>query len=284
MTVREKEHKTCANCNETKPKKQFHRVLTLAQSRSMLQRPQLTKPHTLISSLCKDCQALMRRNKTKKPLTASEIQKKINTGDMHPTIGQVRIKRKTEQANAKRAIGQKLRWQQAKMKAVDAHLENIRTEVASFRGRYYAYKSHLNNYYEQILPVQHALLEQHRQNYEDAKQAYKEEIKPRYPRPTDQPHLLVDFLDLKLTDFFTPQTEAKVELQHTTGMYHNSYDMSGCLVTSRNDKWWRVLEDRGSDLLVTEPNDPEARPKLMKKRSITGVQHQQQYKQNEGEA
>lgn len=263
--------KTCTSCRQTKPTKQFHRVLTLAQSRAMLQRPQLTRPHTLISSLCKDCQKILKRNKTKKPLTAGEIQKKISTGDMHPIIGEQRIKRKTVQATAKKAIGQKLRWQQERMKRVSEHLEKIRTEVAGFRARYYAYKSHLNNNYTQIISAQHALLEQHRQNYEEAKAVYHDEIKPRIPRPTDPEDMHNAFLKLRLTDYFTPRADAKIELQHTTGMYHSTYDMSDCLVTTKNDKWWRVVQDRGTELLVIEPDATRARPRVLQKSSITGV-------------
>lgn len=273
--------KTCTVCKESKPRKQFKRTLTLAQSRAMLQRPQLSKPHTLISALCKDCQNQLKRNKAKKPYIASEIRKKIEQGVIHPTIGEQRIKRKMEEANGKKALGQKLRWQKAKMVQVDAHLEAIRTEVAGYRGRYYAYKSHLNANYEQIIPTQHALLEQHRQNYEDAKDAYKENIKPRYPRPTDPPHVFVDFLTLRLEKYFTPQTDAKVELKHTSGIYLPDYDMSNALVTTRNDKWWLVLEDRGVELLVVEPSKPEARPRTLQKQSITGVHHQTTT--NEGE-
>jgi hypothetical protein len=247
----------------------------------MLQRPQLTKPHTLISALCKDCQHQLKRNKAKKPYIASEIRKKIEQGVIHPAIGEERIKRKMEEANGKKSLGQKLRWQKERMKKIDEHLEAIRTEVAGYRGRYYAYKSHLNTHYTQIIPTQHALLEQHRQNYEDAKKAYKESIKPRYPRPTDPPHMFVDFLTINLTDYFTPQTQAKIELRHTTGIYHPDYDMSNALVTTSNDKWWQVVEDRGVELLVVEPNKTSKRPRTLQKRSVTGIHHQTTT--NEGE-
>lgn len=270
MTVREKE---CKTCGQTKPINQFRRTLSLAQSRALLQRPQLTKPHTLISALCKDCQAQMRRNKTKKPYTASEIAKKIESGDIHPTVGEQRIKRKTSIANAKRAIGQKLRWQAQRMKPIEEHLERIRTEIASYRGRYYAYKLHLQKNYEQIIQAQHDLLEQHRRNYEEAKLAYREEIKPRIPRATDHQDLFTMFLNIRLSHYFTPHTHAKVVMNPAMGMFATSYDMSNCLVTTRNDKWWRVIEDKGLTLLVVEADRAKANPRknVLQKSSITGV-------------
>lgn len=213
----------------------------------------------------------MKRNKSKKPYTASEIARKIETGDMHPVIGEQRIKKKVAQANAKRAIGQKIRWQTQRMKPIEEHLERIRTEVSGYRGRYYAYKSHLSRNYEQIIQAQHDLLEQHRQNYEQAKQIFKDEIKPRIPNPTDSQDRLDTFLVLRLSDYFTPLTDAKVVLHHTVGMFHPSYDMTGCLVTTKNDKWWKVVEDRHDDIMVVPPNATKARPQVMRKSSITGV-------------
>jgi hypothetical protein len=86
--------------------------------------------------------------------------------------------------------------------------------------------------------------------------------------------MFVDFLALKLLDYFTPETDAKVELKHTSGIYLPDYDMSNALVTTKKDKWWQVVEDRGVELLVVEPAKPEARPRTLQKQSITGVHHQ----------
>lgn len=278
MTV-ERDNKTCTNCNQAKPKKEFHRMLTLAQSRALLHRPHLTQRHTLVSSLCKTCQAQLKRNKAKRPLTAGEIKQKIKTGDINPVIGEKRIKRKTEIANAKKAIGQKTRWQKERMKQVNEHLDTLRTEVAGFRARYYAYKNHLNATYTQIIQAQQDLLDQHRQNYEEARQAYNEKIKPLTPRPTDPQKQLDNFLNIKLTNYFTPRTDAKTQLQHVAGLYQASYNMSNCMVTARKDKWWQVIEDRGAELLVVDPHKPNGRGKTLKKCSITGVS-----KLNEGES
>ena len=56
----------CKTCGETKPKKEFHRILTLAQSRALLKKPNLTTRHTLYSKLCRDCR---NQRKRRTPLT-----------------------------------------------------------------------------------------------------------------------------------------------------------------------------------------------------------------------
>ena len=155
--------KTCTACNETKPKKEFHRVLTLAQSRAVLKKPNLTTRHTLYSSLCNTCRRIKKR---RTPLSIKEIHNKITTGDMNPTIGKALIAEKKEAIPRKRSKVMKEYWEKKRTLWQDELKANLQAQVTRYASRYYSYK---NNMLEDATPAQHALLDQHRYNYAEAK-------------------------------------------------------------------------------------------------------------------
>jgi hypothetical protein len=51
--------------------------------------------------------------------------------------------------------------------------DNLQQQVDKYRNRYYAYKASITNALGQVSQTQHAMLEQHRQNYEQAIQIKK---------------------------------------------------------------------------------------------------------------
>jgi hypothetical protein len=153
----------CTSCNETKPKKEFHRVLTLAQSKAILRKPNLTTRHTLYSKLCRDCR---NQRKRRTPLSIKEIRNKISSGDMNPTIGEALINQKREALPRKRSKVMKEYWEKKRLGWVDVLKTNLQTQVTRYASRYYSYK---NNIPEQPTPQQHALLSQHSYNYAEAK-------------------------------------------------------------------------------------------------------------------
>lgn len=155
--------KTCASCNETKPKKEFHRILTLAQSRAILQKPNLTTRHTLYSTLCRDCR---NQRKRRTPLSIKEIHNKIATGDIHQTIGENLIKQKKEALPRKRSKVMKEYWQKKRTLWQDELKANLQKQVTTYANRYYSYQNHMP---EEATPKQHATLDQHRYNYAEAK-------------------------------------------------------------------------------------------------------------------
>jgi uncharacterized membrane-anchored protein YjiN (DUF445 family) len=154
--------KTCTTCGETKPKKEFHRVLTLAQSRAVLKKPNLTTRHTLYSTLCRDCR---NQRKRRTPLSIKEIHNKITTGDIHQVIGENLIKQKREAIPRKRSKVMKEYWQKKRTLWQDELKANLQKQVTTYASRYYSYK---NNMPEDATPAQHALLDQHRYNYTEA--------------------------------------------------------------------------------------------------------------------
>jgi len=153
----------CKTCGETKPKKDFHRVLTLAQSKALLRKPNLTTRHTLYSSLCKDCR---NQRKRRTPLSIKEIRNKISSGDMNPTIGEALIAEKREALPKKRAKVMKEYWQKKRTLWQDELKTNLQKQVTAYASRYYSYKNQMP---EDATPLQHALLDQHSYNYAEAK-------------------------------------------------------------------------------------------------------------------
>jgi hypothetical protein len=153
----------CKTCGETKPKKEFHRILTLAQSKALLKKPNLTTRHTLYSSLCNTCRRIKKR---RTPLSIKELRNKITTGDMNPVIGEALIQEKRKAIPKARARVMKEYWQKKRLGWQDELKANLQKQVTTYANRYYSYK---NNMPEDATPKQHALLDQHRYNYAEAK-------------------------------------------------------------------------------------------------------------------
>jgi hypothetical protein len=155
--------KLCATCKQTKPKKEFHRILTLAQSRALLKKPNLTTRHTLYSTLCQTCR---NQRKRRTPLSIKEIRNKITTGDIHQDIGENLIKQKREALPRKRSKVMKEYWQKKKLGWQGELKANLQAQVTRYATRYYSYKNHIP---ENATPNQQALLLQHSYNYAEAK-------------------------------------------------------------------------------------------------------------------
>ena len=158
----------CKNCGQGKPKKEFHRILTLAQSKALLKRPTLKTRHTLYSTLCRDCR---NQRKRRTPLTTKQIQNKITTGDMNPTIGKALIAQKKQAIPRKRSKVMKEYWQKKRLGWQDELKTNLQKQVTTYANRYYSYK---NNMPEDATPAQHALLDQHKYNYNESKRVRQE--------------------------------------------------------------------------------------------------------------
>ena len=171
MTVKEK---TCTQCNETKPIKQFKRRLTIAQSRSMLRNPKISTPYITTSKLCKACQP-----KRHTPLSTKEIRSKITTGDIHRTIGEAMLKEMKEAIPKTRARIMKEYWREKKTGWEKPFKAKIQRQVAKYLNRYQSYKSILTkginaNPPKMPTPTQHAKLAQHSWNYKEAKRVRDE--------------------------------------------------------------------------------------------------------------
>lgn len=161
----------CKTCGETKPKKEFHRILTLAQSRALLKKPNLTTRHTLYSKLCRDCR---NQRKRRTPLTIKQIHTKITTGDMNPVIGEALIKQKREAIPRKRSKVMKEYWQKKRTLWQDDLKTNLQKQVTAYANRYYSYQNQMP---EEATPKQHAMLDQHRYNYAEAKRIRQDLLK-----------------------------------------------------------------------------------------------------------
>jgi hypothetical protein len=155
--------KTCASCGENKPTKDFRRRLTIAQSRAVLNNPKINRPYIATSKNCAECRL---QTKRRTPLSIQEIKNRLATGDIHQQIGENLIKQKQEAMPRRRSKVMKEYWQKKKLGWVDTLKTNLQTQVTAYANRYYSYQNQMP---EQTTDRHHAMLEQHRHNYAEAK-------------------------------------------------------------------------------------------------------------------
>jgi hypothetical protein len=113
--------------------------------------------------------------KSRKPMTKKQIRNKINSGDIKRVLGEIMISEINRAIPLKRSRVMKKEWQKRKTSWVKTLNDNLQQQVDKYRNRYYAYKATLNKSSGEnsLRDKQHATLEQHRQNYEQAIQIKK---------------------------------------------------------------------------------------------------------------
>jgi hypothetical protein len=163
--------KTCTHCGETKPIDAFKRKLTKRQSCALLKRTSINTAITVESKRCKTCWLM---TKSKKPMTKKDIRNKIESGDIHRILGELRLKMISQSINAHRSRTMQNEWQKRKTEWVKTLNANLQQQVDKYRNRYYAYKASVANALGQVSQTQHALLEQHRLNYNQSMQIKKD--------------------------------------------------------------------------------------------------------------
>ena len=164
--------KTCTHCGETKPIEAFKRRLTKRQSCVLLNRSSLSQGIVVDSVRCKTCWLM---TKSRKPMTKKQIRNKINSGDIKRVLGEIMISEINRAIPLKRSRVMKEEWQKRKTSWVKTLNDNLQQQVDKYRNRYYAYKATLNKSSGEnsLRDKQHATLEQHRLNYEQAIQIKK---------------------------------------------------------------------------------------------------------------
>ena len=165
--------KTCTHCGETKPIEAFKRRLTKRQSCVLLNRSSLSQGIVVDSVRCKTCWLM---TKSRKPMTKKQIRNKINSGDIKRVLGEIMISEINRAIPLKRSRVMKEEWQKRKTSWVKTLNDNLQQQVDKYRNRYYAYKATLNKSSGEnsLRDKQHAMLEQHRQNYEQSMQIKKD--------------------------------------------------------------------------------------------------------------
>jgi hypothetical protein len=113
--------------------------------------------------------------KSRKPLTKKQIRNKINSGDIKRVVGEIMLKEIDRAIPQKRSRVMKEEWQKRKTSWVKTLNDNLQQQVDTYRNRYYAYRATLNKSSGEnsLRDKQHAMLEQHRQNYEQSIQIKK---------------------------------------------------------------------------------------------------------------
>lgn len=154
--------KVCTMCGESKPKSEFKRRLSKRQSAALLRRPSISSAITVISSRCKSCWSA---TKSRKPLTIKQIKNKKASGDLRGVVADILLTQRKQNANAIKSRVMKEYWEKQKNAPIKALEKTLRQQVAKYKNRYHATKSK---------DPHHALLRQHRENYEMAKRARDE--------------------------------------------------------------------------------------------------------------
>lgn len=151
--------KTCTRCEMTKPIKYFKRLLTLRQSATLLKR----NTYRRLSVISTKCSVCWNDTKRKTPLTIKDLHMKKASGDMHPIIADIKMAElkhyNTEVINQVRSRKMKEVWYARKTEPI---LASIKHELSIYKARYFATTKRKHQ--------DHALLRQHREEYEMAKQ------------------------------------------------------------------------------------------------------------------
>ena len=85
---------------------------------------------------------------------------------MNPTIGEALITEKREALPRKRSKVMKEYWQKKRLSWVEDLKTNLQKQVTAYANRYYSYQNQMP---EDATPQQHAMLDQHKYNYAEAK-------------------------------------------------------------------------------------------------------------------
>jgi len=95
---------------------------------------------------------------------------------MSGLVADVMMKQKREDIRARRSAVMKRYWQDKAEQKYQAYYQHLQNQIERYAKRYSAYKTYLKNLANPE-PQQHAMLEQHRANYEEAKQIRDMEMK-----------------------------------------------------------------------------------------------------------
>jgi hypothetical protein len=180
--------KQCSRCNQIKPKAQFKRRLTLAQTRAFLKQPNATTRFITTSTLCSSCRS---KAKSTKPLTIKQIRTKISSGDMNELVGEMRIAELKRSIPLGRSRVMKEYWQKKRSCEFTQTKANIQAQVNQYANRYHSTRSQIKN--KTATPKQEARLPQYRYEYEEAKRIRDELVEQRYEGVVDVSLLIKPF-------------------------------------------------------------------------------------------
>jgi hypothetical protein len=97
------ENTVCPVCKTAKPRKDFKRMVTLAQTRAWLRNPLASKRMTYIGKECNECHKQVKRKS--KDLTPNELHKRLINEGKNPLVVQAQIaKRRAQGAKKKSAV------------------------------------------------------------------------------------------------------------------------------------------------------------------------------------
>jgi len=151
---------SCAKCGIQKPKKEFRKRLTLAQTRALLRQPSATTRFTTTSKHCKTCRE---KQRSRKPLTTKQIRTRITTGDMPRIMGEMKLEKIRQDIPKKRSKVMKETWQKRKAQPHETLKRNLQDQVNRIGNRHFASKN-----------LQDATRLQNAHNYAEAKRIMRD--------------------------------------------------------------------------------------------------------------
>jgi hypothetical protein len=180
----------CKTCAELKPKKEFLKRLTLAQTKAFLKQPSATTRFIVTSKNCKSCQTKLKRH-SKRPLTAKQIRTKVTSGDMPEILGEMKLQQLRENLPKKRSKVMKETWQKRKALPYKQLKRNLQDQLNRFGNRHFASKN-----------LQDATQEQNSWNYQEAKRIMRDLLE-QAEKGTNVP------LDIQIASLIKPKGEAQ---------------------------------------------------------------------------
>jgi hypothetical protein len=102
---------------------------------------------------------------------------------MHETVADIMLKTRKENATAIKSRIMKEYWEKKRAEPIQQLTKNLRQQVAKYKNRYHATKAQNPH---------HALLRQHRENYEQAKQVRNDLLSRARSGESISPDVLID--------------------------------------------------------------------------------------------
>jgi hypothetical protein len=136
---------SCQTCNQVKPRADFTRLATLAQTRAWIRNPTAKSRLPFVSTVCNSCSKQVKRNSG--DMSPSEYQKRLVNEGMHPLIIEELVKNRIKRGKVKLKAGALRALKIQRKHLYEPHVAEIQTVRRKVRQRvrYSAARNFENN-------------------------------------------------------------------------------------------------------------------------------------------
>ena len=124
---------SCLACHQVKPRADFTRLATLAQTRAWLRNPNAKSRLPFVSTVCNSCSKQVKRNSG--DMSPSEYRKKLVNEGMHPLIIEELVKSRIKRGKVKRTAGALRALKIQRKHLFEPHVADIQTLRRKVRQR-----------------------------------------------------------------------------------------------------------------------------------------------------